>query len=443
MEGRVTLNDRPQRPERPIPTPDPAARERAVLVGLDLPDLHGGLAERLEELALLADTAGCDTLAAVTQARDKPDTRAYLGKGKIEEVAALAAELEATVIIVDSELTPSQARNLEEALDLRVVDRTQLILEIFSRRASTRLARDQVELAQLQYELPRFRRMWTHLSRIEGGARGGGSGTARGPGERQLEVDRRRARERIHRLRQRLQESEAQKAVATASRGSIFTVSLVGYTNVGKSTLMNALTGTELLAENRLFATLDATTRRLTVDGQELLLSDTVGFIRDLPHALVASFHATLAEVREADLLLHVVDIASPELDEQIAAVRAVLTEIEAHEQPTLMVFNKLDALDPGLDPEGIATRHGGGLLVSAQTGEGLDALRAELAGRARAEHGPVELLIPYSDARAAAQAEARGQVQSREYEDGGVRLVVVLPAEDRARLADYVVQPG
>ncbi len=409
-------------------------RERAILVGIDRPGLHGGLFERMEELSLLADTAGCDTVASLTQARDRPDSRTYIGKGKVDELVALAEEYEADVIIIDSELPPSQSRNLETAVGRKIVDRTQLILDIFARRASTRLARDQVELALLQYSLPRLKRMWTHLSRIEGGV------GMRGPGERQIETDRRLARERIHRLQQRLVEAEQQKAVSNASRQRAFTVSLVGYTNVGKSTLMNALTEAGVFVENRLFATLDATTRRLEVEGDELLLSDTVGFIRDLPHALVASFHATLAEVREADLLLHVVDIASPELDEQIASVRTVLEEIGAQDQPTLMVFNKVDALEDGLSAEGIAQRHGGGVLISARENRGLDELRQALIERLRAHHRPVELIIPYADGKAAAIVEQRGQVLDREYLDTGVKLRALLPPEDLARLENYVL---
>ncbi|MBI5831780.1 MAG: GTPase HflX [Armatimonadetes bacterium] len=415
-------------------TPSPDDRERAILVGLDRPGLHGGLLERLEELSLLAETANCDTVASVTQARAKPDPKTYIGKGKVEELVAAVEEYEADVIIVDSELPPSQSRNLAEAVQRKVVDRTQLILDIFARRASTRLARDQVELALLQYSLPRLKRLWTHLSRIEGGV------GMRGPGERQIETDRRLARERIHRLQQRLIESEKQKSVASAGRQRHFTASLVGYTNVGKSTLMNALTDAGVFVEDRLFATLDATTRRLVLDGEEILLSDTVGFIRDLPHALVASFHATLSEVREADLLLHVVDIASPELEEQIESVRTVLEEIGAQDQATLTVFNKVDALEDGLSAEGIANRFGGGVLISAITGQGLDELRQTMLDRSRALHRPVELLIPYSDGKSASLVEQHGQVLEREYLDTGTRMRVLLAPADLSRLENYVL---
>jgi GTP-binding protein HflX len=409
-----------------------AERERALLVGVDRSGQHGSLAERLAELALLADTAGCDIVASLTQARGRADNRTYIGKGKLEELAAAAEEHQPDLVIFDTDLTPAQGRNIEAALTCRVVDRTQLILDIFAKRASTRLARDQVELALLQYSMPRYRKMWSHLSRIEGGV------GMRGPGETQLEVDRRRARERIAHLQDRLSDAEQQKTVAAASRGAVFTVSLVGYTNVGKSTLMNALTGADVFVENRLFATLDATTRRLTLDGHEVLLSDTVGFIRDLPHSLVASFHATLSEVREADLLLHVVDIASDELEAQMASVQLVLTEIGAQDQPRLTVFNKVDALDPEADAAAIAARHGGGVLLSAREGLGLAELRADLVAAIEAARHVVTLDIPLSDGRTLAYVEAHGRVLSREFGDHTARLRVVLPEAEVGRLARF-----
>jgi len=413
-----------------------AGRERAILVGLDEPNQTGPLDERLEELTLLADTAGCDAMACLTQARAKPDPKTCIGKGKVEEVVEAVAEHEADVVIFDRDLSPAQARNLEAAIERTVIDRTQLILDIFARRAKTHLARWEVELAQLQYELPRFRRMWTHLSRIEGGVGIGG----RGPGETQLEVDRRRARERIHLLQERLHKAERQKAVASGQRERIFTVALVGYTNVGKSTLMNALSGADVLVENRLFATLDATTRRIELDGEGLLLTDTVGFIRDLPHTLVASFHATLAEVTQADLLLHVVDISSPQLEDQMFAVAAVLEEIGASERPVLQVFNKADALEPDLDAESIAARHGGGVVVSAATGQGLGELTSRLLATLRAQHQEVVLEIPYTDGRTPAYLEENAKVLEREYGPSGVRITALVSEADAGRLSEYVV---
>lgn len=423
--------------ERREPTHN--GRERAVLVGVERPGQQGTLDERLAELVELADTAGCDAVAEVRQNRDRPDPRTYVGKGKVDEVKAAVEEHEADVVIFDTDLSPAQARTLENALERNVVDRTQLILDIFARRAKTQLARWQVELAQLEYELPRFRHMWTHLSRIEGGVGVGG----RGPGETQIEIDRRRARDRIARLKERLAEAERQKEVSSAARGELFTCALVGYTNVGKSTLMNALAGAGVRTENRLFATLDATTRRIDVDGEPLLLTDTVGFIRDLPHGLVASFHATLAEVRDADLLLHVIDITSPELEEHLAAVRGVLDEIGVQDKAMLRVFNKIDALPAELDAAAIADRYGGGVLVSARTGAGLDDLQHRLAQAARERFGQVTLRVPYADGRTTAYIEANAKVLDRQYVDDGVVFTALLSPEDAGRLAAFVVGGG
>lgn len=411
-----------------------ADRERAVLVGVELPGQHGSLDGRLQELELLADTAGCQTVARCSQARSRPDARLCIGKGKADEVKAAAELTSADVVIFDRELTPAQARNLEELCGRTVIDRTQLILDIFALRARTRIARWQVELAQLQYELPRYRHMWSHLSRIEGGV------GMRGPGETQLEVDRRRARERIRVLKHRLQEVERQNEVATGRRDEAFVVSLVGYTNVGKSTLMRALTDADVLVEDRLFATITTTTRRIEVHGHPLLLSDTVGFIRDLPHSLVASFHATLAEVLEADLLLHVVDLSSPELDEQIASVETVLTEIGADQRPRLLAYNKADLLPADSDRRRILERHGDGVVISAATGAGLDELRARLAVAARARHRRMVFRIPFADGRTAAYLEANATILERAFDADGVRLTALVSPEDAGRLARYAV---
>ncbi|MBI2302682.1 MAG: GTPase HflX [Armatimonadetes bacterium] len=418
------------------PTTNP--RERAVLVRVQAQLDGADLDLRLEELTLLADTAGCDAVASVTQNRERPDPKTYVGKGKLDEVKAAIEEHEAELVIFDHDLKPSQQRNLEQALGRTVIDRTQLILDIFARRARTRLACWEVELAQLQYELPRFRRMWTHLSRIEGGV------GFRGPGETQLEVDRRRARERIHMLQQRLRDAERQKEIASQGREGAFTVALVGYTNVGKSTLLNALTGADAFVEDRLFATLDATTRRMAVDGQEILLTDTVGFIRDLPHTLVASFHATLSEVLLADLLLHVADLSSPELGDQIASVRSVLTEIGAAEQPVLMVYNKVDRMDPETDVAAMVQRfEADGVVVSAHTGQGLEALRGRLLSGARERHRRVVLSIPFEDGKAAAYLEAHAKVLERSFDERGVRVTALLAPADLGRLREYVVAGG
>ncbi|MCC6038397.1 MAG: GTPase HflX, partial [Armatimonadetes bacterium] len=334
------------------------------------------LEEELEELAALADTAGAEVVGVLTQTRKEIDPAYFIGQGKAEELARMCSELSADLVIFNHDLTPAQARNLEKLLNTRVVDRTELILDIFAKRARTKQAMLQVELAQLQYQLPRLRRMWQHLSRL-----GGGIGT-RGPGETQLEVDQRRAKKRIADLQRQLQEIQRQTSTRVQSRKEreLFTIALVGYTNVGKSTLMNALTKANVFVEDRLFATLDATTRVLYLpDGHKVLLTDTIGFIRKLPPHLIASFHATLEEVRTADLLLHVVDVSHPAMDEHIKVVEETLQEIGAGDKPTILVLNKADKLPPDWDKEALLRRYPNAVLVSALTGEGLDTLLSRI----------------------------------------------------------------
>jgi len=345
------------------------------LVGVAL-NSRSELEEELEELAALADTAGAEVVGVLTQTRKEIDPAYFIGQGKAEELARMCSELSADLVIFNHDLTPAQARNLEKLLNTRVVDRTELILDIFAKRARTKQAMLQVELAQLQYQLPRLRRMWQHLSRL-----GGGIGT-RGPGETQLEVDQRRAKKRIADLQRQLQEIQRQTSTRVQSRKEreLFTIALVGYTNVGKSTLMNALTKANVFVEDRLFATLDATTRVLYLpDGHKVLLTDTIGFIRKLPPHLIASFHATLEEVRTADLLLHVVDVSHPAMDEHIKVVEETLQEIGAGDKPTILVLNKADKLPPDWDKEALLRRYPNAVWVSALTGEGLDTLLSRI----------------------------------------------------------------
>lgn len=345
------------------------------MVGVAL-NSRSELEEELEELAALADTAGAEVVGVLTQTRKEIDPAYFIGQGKAEELARMCSELSADLVIFNHDLTPAQARNLEKLLNTRVVDRTELILDIFAKRARTKQAMLQVELAQLQYQLPRLRRMWQHLSRL-----GGGIGT-RGPGETQLEVDQRRAKKRIADLQRQLQEIQRQTSTRVQSRKEreLFTIALVGYTNVGKSTLMNALTKANVFVEDRLFATLDATTRVLYLpDGHKVLLTDTIGFIRKLPPHLIASFHATLEEVRTADLLLHVVDVSHPAMDEHIKVVEETLQEIGAGDKPTILVLNKADKLPPDWDKEALLRRYPNAVLVSALTGEGLDTLLSRI----------------------------------------------------------------
>jgi len=313
--------------------------ERAVLVGaITGRETEETVKEYLDELAFLVDTAGGEVLTRFTQKLDKPDPATFIGKGKLEEVRAFVNESKADLVVFDDELSASQHRNLEKALKARIIDRSNLILDIFAMRARTAHARTQVELAQYQYLLPRLAGMWTHLERQKGGI------GMKGPGEREIETDRRIVRDRIALLKKKLKQIDKQKATQRSNRGSLVRVALVGYTNVGKSTIMNMLSKTDVFAEDKLFATLDTTVRKVVIGNLPFLLSDTVGFIRKLPHHLIESFKSTLDEVRESDILLHVVDISHPNFEEQIRVVKETLAELTGEdEKKTIMVFNKMD----------------------------------------------------------------------------------------------------
>ncbi len=302
--------------------------------------------EYLDELSFLAETAGASSVKRFIQKLPHPDSKTFIGKGKLEEIKQYIAGKNIRIIIFDDELSGSQITNIEKALDIKTIDRTDLILDIFARRAKTAQAKTQVELAQYQYLLPRLRGMWKHLERL-----GGGIGT-RGPGESEIETDRRIARDKISLLRKRLSEIEKQSLTQRKERGEFIRVALVGYTNVGKSTIMNILSKSDVFAENKLFATLDTTTRKITYESTPFLLSDTVGFIRKLPHHLVESFKSTLDEVREADVLLHVVDISHPNYEEQIGVVNQTLREIGVSEKPIITIFNKMDLYEKNVFDE-------------------------------------------------------------------------------------------
>ncbi len=340
----------------------PLAHEKAILVGVILPQqTRWVVEENLSELQLLAQTAGVRVVDRLLQDRDRINSTYFIGSGKVEQLARLVKMHDATAVIFDDDLTPAQVRNLEKATGAKIIDRSTLILDIFAKHARTREAKTQVELAQLQYLLPRLTRQWTHLSRQVGGI-----GT-KGPGETQLETDRRLIRKRIEFLRKELQKIDQQRSIRRKRREGIFKASLIGYTNVGKSTIMNLLSDAGVTVEDQLFATLDSTVRRVWLDrDHQILLSDTVGFIRKLPHHLVASFKSTLDEVRDADLLLHVVDISHPQFKEQIQTVNDVLHEIGVADKPVLMVFNKIDRLK---EKQIIATLKGeypGSVFISA-----------------------------------------------------------------------------
>ncbi len=314
-------------------------KEKAILIGVITPEQDKNQAEEyLEELAFLAKTAGAIPVKKITQKLAVPNNKTFIGKGKIEEVKEIARELEVQLIIFDDDLSPMQLRNIEKVLECKILDRSDLILDIFASRARTANAKTQVELAQYQYLLPRLTRMWTHLERQKGGI------GMRGPGETQIETDRRIINQKISLLKKQLEKIDKQKIIQRKGRGNMIRVAVVGYTNAGKSTLMNQLSKSEVFAENKLFATLDTTIRKIVIENLPFLLADTVGFIRKLPHQLVESFKSTLDEVRESDLLLHVVDISNPNFESQIEAVTQTLAEIGASEKPMVLVFNKMDA---------------------------------------------------------------------------------------------------
>jgi GTP-binding protein HflX len=420
---------------QPEPTPGEELERGLVLAvlaqGVD-PD------DELAELEELARTAGVEPVARVVQHRPHPDPRAYVGKGKLEELKQTYQDARAEVLLVDDELSPSQQRALENLLQARVVDRAELILDIFAQHAVSAEGKLQVELAQLEYNLPRMRGMWQHLERL-----GGGVGT-RGPGESQLETDRRIARRRISLLRDRLKELQRQRDVRRKERRRTETptVALAGYTNVGKSTLLNALTDASVSVRNRLFETLDPTTRGFEHDGRKYLLTDTVGFVRRLPHQLVEGFAATLEETLVADLVLHVVDGSAPEekLVEQIAAVNAVLHEIGADELPLELVINKIDAVD-ALHRRRLVNRYPDALQVSALTGEGLDELRARIAERFAERFESVRLLLPYEEGGKLNELYALGApIEQREDTTDGVLVVARLPRREVRRFASYLV---
>jgi GTPase len=394
--------------------------------------------DELGEFEELARTAGVEPVARIVQHRPQPDPRSYVGKGKLDELKHEYGGTRAEVLLVDDELSPSQQRLLENTLEARVVDRTQLILDIFAQHAVSAEGKLQVELAQLEYNLPRMRGMWKHLERL-----GGGVGT-RGPGESQLESDRRMARRRVSLLKERLEELSKQRDVRRKERlrTQVPTVALAGYTNVGKSTLLNALTDADVSVRNRLFETLDPTTRGFEYDGRKYLVTDTVGFVRRLPHELVEGFAATLEETLVADLVLHVVDATVPEarLVEMIAAVDAVLHDIGADELPVELVVNKVDAVDDATR-RALANRFPGALQVSALTGEGLDDLRARIADRFSERFEAVRLLLPYKDGGKLNELYALGApIEEREDTSEGVLVLARLPRREIRRFARYLV---
>jgi GTP-binding protein HflX len=416
--------------------------ERVFLVGVELKSRNGGLHTRdsLEELAELATTAGGEVVGDGIQKVEAPNPGTFIGKGKADEFAAHCRRHAIDTVIFDDELSPAQSRNLEKIFNCKVLDRTSLILDIFAQRARTREGKLQIELAQLQHLLPRLTRFWGHLSRQSGGI-----GMRGGEGETQLETDRRRVQDRIAKIREELKVVRRQRSTQRSARqrNRWPLASIVGYTNAGKSTLLNKLTGAEVLAVDKLFATLDPTTRRLRLPtNQNVLLTDTVGFIRKLPHGLVEAFKATLEEVVQADLLLHIVDVSHPQADEQIDAVDAVLKEIGAEGKPTLMVFNKTDRLNGSRETlNRFLERHPHGVAISAETGEGLPMLLAELGTQLRPAREFIELAVPHDQPGVIARLHEVGQVIERRYLGKTARFKVRLPPHFHREFAPFVVR--
>jgi GTP-binding protein HflX len=398
-------------------------RERAFLVSVALPERPFLAADPLEELRGLAETAGATVVGGLVQKRQAINPSSYIGKGKLEELIEQTQVTGTDVILFDNDLTPGQLRNLEKATQIKVLDRSELILDIFATRARSIEARLQVELAQLEYSLPRLRKMWSHLGR-----EGGGLGT-RGPGETQLEEDRRLVDSRIRDLKHRLTEVQARKEREVASRREEHTVSLVGYTNAGKSTLMNALTGAGVLAENKLFSTLDTRTRQWHLkDWGKILLSDTVGFIRDLPHHLVASFKATLEEARQAKLLLHVVDASNPIAEEQILSVNKVLRDIGCGDKPTLLVLNKTDRVPDLSLLQVLEVHHPRAVSISAGTRQGLDALADAVMEMLSADFARATVETDVGNGKVLAYLGAHAEVYRQEYRGERVVIDCALP---------------
>ncbi len=407
------------------------ASETAVLARVLLRDRKES-GDPLEELRGLAKTAGTEVVGGIVQRRERPDPATLMGKGRVEDLRQLVHQHDADVVIFDNDLSPAQTRNLEKGLGVKVLDRTELILDIFATHAKTYEARLAVELAQLEYSLPRLKRMWTHLSRLKMGV------GMRGPGEKQLEVDRRLVEKRIHDLRSELAVIEKRKERQVAARRGHRTVSLVGYTNAGKSTLMNRLTDAQVLAEDKLFATLDTRTRRWQLPGWgPVLLSDTVGFIRDLPHRLIASFKATLEEARQADLLLHVADASNPHVLDQIAAAYDVLREIGIDLKDTVLVYNKIDQLEDPSRLHGLLRRFPNAVPVSAVTGEGLDRLAQAVSVALSRDFAEVDVETDIGNGKLMAYLAEHGEVLSRRYTQDRVILHCRIPQKYLGRIDD------
>lgn len=408
-------------------------RDKVIVVGVNLPEAwsggQGGDAD-LPELERLVDTAGADVVGQIEQNRHRPVPSTFLGKGRLEDLQELVEQTEANLVVFDNDLSPAQGKNLEKVLEINVIDRTELILDIFASHASTRQASLQVELAQLQYMLPRLTRLWSHLER-----QAGGIGT-RGPGETQLETDRRLVNKRIAVLRRQLLDIEQSRQTQVRSREGVFKASLIGYTNAGKSTLMNGITDARVYVKDQLFATLDATTRKVEIDeSRRFLLTDTVGFIRRLPHHLVESFKATLQEVQDADLMIHVVEASSEDPEHQISSVNVVLREIVPEDKPTLMVFNKMDLVDEELFRNRYSRHYPDAIFVSAKSKEGWAELRDTIVKLMAGEERIVKVSIPISNLQCLGRFHRTKSVIEQTFEADICQAVLRVKEEELNRL--------
>lgn len=410
-------------------------KEKCILIGVPTRlNLKAVVDESLSELALLADTAGAEVVGRITQDRDHIEPATYIGKGKVEEIHQRLKDESIPLVIFDDDLSPGQVRNLERLMECKVLDRSGLILDIFASRAKSSEAKTQVELAQLEYLLPRLTRQWTHLSKQFGGI-----GT-KGPGETQIETDRRLIRTRISHLKEKLERISKQRVTQRQGRTKHTRTALVGYTNVGKSTLLNLLAGSDVFVENRLFATLDPTTRLVPLNSAvSILMTDTVGFIRKLPHHLVASFKSTLEEITEADILLHVVDISSPYFEDQINVVQETLEDLGAGDTPTLVVFNKIDMLQDRSVLPALSEKHPNCVFISAVRGINILGLKEAVAQMLEKEFLVEEIVLPDSRQKLIAQLYDVGEVLERSYEDGKVIMKIRIHRRDKERFLQMV----
>lgn len=415
--------------------------ERAILVGIELPHSDWSMESSLEELARLVETAGAEVVATLSQKISSPNPKTFIGSGKAEELALLARELEADLVVFDEELTPSQQNNLEKAVDetVKVIDRTALILDIFALHATSKEGRLQVRLAQNEYLLPRLRGMWAHLA---SNRMGGGVGSRFGEGESQLEVDRRMVRKRINRIQNDLKHLSEVREVQRESRYSsgIFKVVLAGYTNAGKSSLLNTLTDSDVLAYDKLFATLDSTTRKyLLPEGREITLTDTVGFIQKLPTTLVEAFKSTLDEINGSNLILHVVDASAKDSEKQMEAVDDILGQIGAQDISRLLVFNKIDLIDAD-QKEALMKRFEKAIFLSVKTKEGLESLISAIARVASASDTLIHILLPYNKGALVSLAHERCRILTEEYTENGTKMGLLVPHNLKNQFAEYIL---